>query len=233
MFLIGILGFGILLGGLAILGANQTATTPGGNVGVGTTAPIPPGGTQPPPGPVPTEKLAQIVHWSQVVNSALIQPTPPDGPWDRMQADISNNGYTATKEPGAPGEKYWCTFLVIDSYNLAGIKGLSVSSHGLVRNMRDFWQQNPPGYFYIPFNQNTFASQIVKPGYTVIRIHPNDYTLDHADVISYIRVDENGDGEIRTLDSNGFHSWVSPIHHGYPTDTSFAAPIAGFGGVTQ
>lgn len=185
----------------------------------------------PPAGPVPTEKLAQIVYWAGVVNNALEKGST--GSWDKVQADISNDGYTVTKQPGAPGAKYWCTYLVVDSYNLAGVKGLSIVNHGLVRNMQTFWQNPPAGYFYIPFDQKIEAWQQVKPGFAVIRIHPTNYQLDHADIVSNFHIDKRGNGRIDTLDSNGFHDWSSAIADGQPTDTSFAAPIAGFGGIKQ
>ncbi len=193
------------------------------------------GGT--PYGPAPVAKLEQILFWAKNIYDNL--QVGGTGKYDRFQADISNNGYTVTKHIGKQYEgelnpdKYWCTFLVADAYNLAGIKGLSVVSHGLVRNMLSFWQSNPPGYSFIPYDGTATSLSQIRPGYTVLRIYDPDYNYDHASIVKSIYVDARGDGSISTYDSNGAHEWSAPISDGKIISNYFLGRVVGFGGITE
>lgn len=183
-------------------------------------------------GPAPTEKLASILHWGKQINSAL-QPGLPSTSWNRMLSNISNGTYTATIRQAldrgvSQSGIYWCTNLVIDAFNLAGITGLGPNHQG-VRSMVDFWKK-APGYVFIP-NNGINSLKLAKPGFALFRINPTDYEYDHASLIESIFVDDEGNGSIKTLDSNGKKSWSSPIVKGRFTDTSFLSPVIGFGGI--
>lgn len=183
-------------------------------------------------GSVPTEKLEQILHWTTQINSSL-QPGLPATAWNKMLADISSNGYTATKRAAldrgvGPTGIYWCTNLVIDSYNLSGISGLGPSHQG-VRGMMQFWQTTP-GYNFIPFD-GTASLRLAKPGYALFRVNAGDYNLDHVSIIKSINIDERGNGSISTLDSNSKKAWTITIENGRVLDSFFMAEVVGFGGI--
>lgn len=196
--------------------------------------------TKPAPsiGPVPTEKLAQVVYWAQIINSALESGLPPSS-YNKMVANITNGTYTATVRQALNRDNldstgiYWCTNLVIDAYNLANITGLGAYQQG-VRSMIDFWQHTN-NYVFIPYNGSSGIASIklVKPGFALFRIYPDNYQYDHASIIQEFQVNDRGDGHITTLDSNSSKSWTSNISSGVITDQSFISPIVGFGGIAQ
>lgn len=181
-----------------------------------------------------------VLHWARIINEDLIKEARENrrNIWDRMTADITNNGYTATKRSGASeANKYWCTYLVIDSYNLAGIKGLKISEHGGVFRMLQDWKKMP-GYLFIPYTgtteQKIDALKKIKPGYALLRVI-NESGLsdnDHASILdAEVKLDSNNDGAITTIDSNGQSSWKSFIRNGQIVNWEAPAPIRGFGGI--
>lgn len=183
-------------------------------------------------GPVPQAKLDKILYWAGLINNALEHGNPIES-WNRMVQNITNGIYSATTRTAqnrgvGPTGIYWCTNIVIDSYNLSDIPGLG-PGHQLVRNMLNFWQSTP-GYSYIPYDGINSLNQ-VRPGYVVFRIVQNDFNFDHASIIQSISVDQRGDGSIKTLDSNSFKNWSSAIKDGRIVKDPFDWPIVGFGGI--
>lgn len=182
--------------------------------------------------PVPTEKLEKILYWAQQINDQL-QPGLPVDSFNKMLANITNGTYIATirraldRGVNSTGI-YWCTNIVIDSFNLAGVEGLGPNQQG-VRSMMTFWQTTP-GYKYIP-NTGIDALRQIKPGYAVFRKYESNYTFDHVSLVKSVSVDERGNGKIETLDSNTYKGWRSTIMGGEFTDKSFLSPIVGFGAV--
>lgn len=189
-------------------------------------------------GPIPQAKMDQTVYWAKNINGALKYNTN-NGTWDIMMQNISNNGYTATKEPGGPpdGNKYWCTYLVIDSYRLAGVPGLSLNQ-GLVSSMLSFWQ-NTTGYFVIPYSVSASLEQkianlkSVRPGYAVLRTYAGNYKLDHASIVSENKVRDDGYGSIITIDANGFTSWPLVVEKGdiVQLDNHYSVNFGGISGL--
>lgn len=183
-------------------------------------------------GPIPIEKLAQIFYWGQIINDALLQGLPQTS-FNKMVNNITNGSYTASirqaldRGVGQTGI-YWCTNLIIDAFNLAGITGLGPNHQG-VRGMLDFWKTTP-GYVFIA-NTGTDSLKTIKPGFAVFRINPGDYTFDHVSMVKNISIDDRGNGSIETIDSNSFKGWISTVVNGKIIDTTFLAPIVGFGGI--
>lgn len=179
-----------------------------------------------------TGSLAEIVQWAQRINDAL-QPGLPPSSYNKMLADISNGTYSATKRSAqdrgvGPTGIYWCTNIVIDSYNLANTKGLN-TNHQAVRGMMDFWKKTS-GYIFQPYPGTDL--KLVQAGFALFRINP-DWNLDHVSIIESIKIDHRGEGSIKTLDSNGFKGWSSTIENGKIFETSFdkTTSIVGFGGI--
>ncbi len=181
-----------------------------------------------------SQGLTTVLQWTQKINDAL-QPGLPPSSYNRMLADISNGSYAATKRQAldrgvSSTGIYWCTNIAIDSYNLAGAKGLGPNHQG-VRGMLDFWKKTP-GYIFIPYAGIESLRQ-VKPGQAFFRINPPDYNYDHVSIVKSITVNESGNGTIETLDSNSSKSWDSTIANGRIVETYFLSRIVGFGSLEQ
>lgn len=183
---------------------------------------------------VPSQGLATVLEWAQKINDALQSGLPPSS-FNKMLADISNGSYTATKRQAldrgvSSTGIYWCTNLVIDSYNLAGAKGLGPNHQG-VRGMLDFWKKTS-GYVFIPYTGADSLRQ-AKPGQAFFRINPPDYQYNHVSILKNISVDERGNGVVETIDSNSSKGWKSTVASGRIVETYFLSRVAGFGGLAE
>jgi hypothetical protein len=187
------------------------------------------------PEPVNQIGIQEILRWTVPISNAL-ETGSLWNYYNRMQADISNNGYTATKRQGlndgtTPTGLYWCTNLVIDSYNLAGKRGL-VANHQAVVDMRKFWK-TATGYKYVDYSGNKQqAIQAITPGYAIF-FEQNDGVAsgaEHVAILKSIEVDNRGNGQIQTYDSNSSVKISQyPIRNWNIENTRY--PTRGFGGV--
>lgn len=189
-----------------------------------------------------TGTLANILEWAQKINDAL-EP----GVWDyrnKMMADICNTtGYCAHKRLGATeayenGEQlslqgiYWCTFIVIDSYNLAGRAGLTPEGHLAVVNMIDYWK-NTSGYQYLDYQHQNHADILkqVKPGYAYFLVQSPELlhtAHEHTGLVKSITFDSRGNGTLVTVESNSsFPGHSYPIVEWEVQNTHY--PLRGFG----
>jgi hypothetical protein len=133
-----------------------------------------------------------------------------------MVADISSTSYTAPKSPGTSiSNKYWCTYLVIDSYNLANHPGLS-RAQAAVASMIPFWKSSSGFKFLDYYNgshQNILSQ--VQPGYSIMfQDNPGQATVgefDHAAIVKSINLNSQGDGTLVTYDSNLPTQWGKTI----------------------
>lgn len=94
-----------------------------------------------------------------------------------------------------PGVYYWCTYLIVDSFNRAGITGLSRAAHAAVLNMKSFFA-NTSGYRLL--SSDTTVEQL-QPGNVVFFEGSGN---QHVSLIKSFDLDENGNGAIKTYDSN-------------------------------
>lgn len=97
-----------------------------------------------------------------------------------------------------PKEYYWCTFLVIDSYNNSGFSGLTRNAHASVLGMKRFFQdssQNGGNYKFLP--PETPANNL-RPGDVIFF----EGIGQHVSLIKDFNLDESGNGTIKTYDSN-------------------------------
>lgn len=188
--------------------------------------------------------LAGVVQWAERISKELQAGNPPSS-YNKMVANITNGTYTATTRTAiyregarsvSPDGIYWCTNIVVDSYNLAGIKGLNANHQG-VRGMKTFWESTP-NYQFIRYTGSDSLKQ-VKPGFALFRvcqglcggIVQDNYERDHVSIVHAINPpDDKGNGSIKTLDSNSAKEWSTTIREGKIIETFFAAPIVGFGG---
>lgn len=188
-------------------------------------------------GEIPKEKLGKIVYWSQQISDALERGSC-DLDYNRMVATITDGLYTAVTRTGevcggtGPDGWYWCTNLIIDSYNLSGVVGLNLNHQG-VKNMLSFWQSDP-NYSTIPYDINSGMSSLtqIKPGFTIFMISTGGSISDHADIIVDVNIDIRGDGFITTIDSNTPRKrWQLFVSSWQITQIPGFAPIWGFGGI--
>lgn len=178
--------------------------------------------------------LSSILDWDEkIVNS--LQP----GIWgylNKLATNITNGSYTTNTWAGADtGSVYWCTYSVIDSYNLAGISGLSKSQHAAVVIMRQFWksaQAASLGYKYLDYPSNHQTLQEVQPGYAMfMESVPDQHTgNEHVAIVKAISINDRGDGTIETYESNSSSKSHTYIVDGWNIPKT-VYPVRGFGGV--
>lgn len=182
-------------------------------------------------------KLISILDWNNKINAAL--QTGLGTYYNKMLTNIDNGGYSAVKRQGivagtGSNGLYWCTNSIIDSYNLAGLKGLGLN-HQSVLNMRRFFADQPSGYKYLDYRTGDHEDILKKvhPGYAMLMQSVFDHHTangQHVNMIKTINIDSRGDGTITTYDSNS-----SSKGHTYPVDgwtiTKTKYPVVGFGGI--
>ena len=178
---------------------------------------------------------AGVLGYAQQITAGL-KPNLWDYYNNSTGLNICNGGYCATKNSGnSEDDLYWCTYLVIDAYNLAGHKGLSVGSHGAVVEMAKFFNaQKSNGYVYVNYTDSTGKTALpqVKPGYAFFLESVRDtYTgKEHTGLVQSIDLDSNGNGSIVTFESNSNKtSHTFTISNWQVLNTSY--PVTGFGGV--
>lgn len=175
--------------------------------------------------------LLSIFEWDTKIVNALLP-----GLWNyinRLVTAFTNGSYSTGTWAGAnEGSVYWCTYSIVDSYNLAGVSGLSKSNHAAVVNMRNFWKKAPSPYIYIDYPGSSTDLPLVKQGYAIfLEKVPGQYTgSEHVAMIKTVSVDARGNGYIETQDSNS-----STALHKYPVDEwkiqGTHYPVRGFGGL--
>lgn len=187
-----------------------------------------------------TTTASSIVEWDEKINQALERGAA----WglnlfNKLSTAITNGTYSTGTWAGANiGSVYWCTYSIVDSYNLAGfsglIKGNQPGAHNAVVNMRAFWKGPgaAKGFKYINYEQNHEALDSVHPGDAMfMELYAGQFTdNEHVALVKEIKVNERGDGEIITLESNS-----SAKTHNFPVDSwiikKVPYPVRGFGGI--
>lgn len=158
--------------------------------------------------PISSESETDVLEWTGKLSNTLELGTN-NGivvGYNRRITPLTNGNYAATiREGRSVATIYWCTNLVIDAFNLAGIKGLEVAKHQAVVEMTRFWKKDP-GYTYLDYTNGDKASilQQVKPGYAILfQVVPGQFgDVDHAAMVKSLTVDSRGNGNIETYDSN-------------------------------
>lgn len=124
-----------------------------------------------------------------------------------------------------PGVYYWCTFLIADAYNKAGISGVTRSAHAAVVTMKAFFASTE-GFSLFP--PETPAEQLA-PG-DVVFFEGNG---QHVSLIKSVTLNEEGNGAIHTYDSNNVvtEDVITVVNHKAQRANSTARlyAITGFG----
>lgn len=185
----------------------------------------------------PSETTSDTLSWAAEINNNL-QLGGTDAlqrrSYNRMMADISNGSYSATKSPATTQANiYWCTYLVIDSFNLAGAPGLSLSQ-AAVDEMVKFWKKTS-GYTFIDYlRDNKSALLSVGSGDAIFfQTNVGSFgTLDHTAIIKDLNIDQRGNGTITTYDSNLPWKTVTYTIANWSVE-SVITPLIGFGKYVQ
>lgn len=182
------------------------------------------------PGPI----LNSILVWNQKIVDSL--NTGLWGYFNTLLSALSNNGYSTGTWAGTnEGTVYWCSYSIIDAYNLAGISGLSKGAHAAVINMRQFWQSpqaSSTGYKYLDYPSNSALLNNVQSGYVIfMESVPGTHTgLEHVALIKTISLDTHGNGTITTNDSNSTQKSLQyPVVGWSVKNTPYT--VTGFGGI--
>lgn len=161
--------------------------------------------------------------------------------YNRMVQDITNGTYHSTKRTGdvkdGTGEDgiYWCTNLVIDTYNLAGITGPQISKgHQSVASLLQFWRTTPGFLFFDYLKSPEQTLKRVISGAVVFFKQTINSTstqpFDHVAIVKQISVDVKGNGEMQTYDANTPDKILV-----YPIDSwnvkGNLYPLVGFGSI--
>lgn len=205
-------------------------------------------------GPIPppnASKLTKILYWTSILNNKLIannQVWPPWWYYHKMVNPISNGGYRGIAGNATDlSNLYWCTFLVIDAYNLSGIRGLT-TAHSAVLNMIPFFM-NTSGYTFIPYSvafssysppryrvtnngERRYALTKVQPGCTTFfQSNPGVHEKNHVAILKTKVLDANFNGFIETYDSNNTSRTVRyPVKDGNIMNTLYIPDsLRGFG----
>jgi len=158
-----------------------------------------------------------IIEWAQKIADKLKKGN--NGNFSVLKDNVCNGKICAHQKPGPSTGScysdpngvqncYWCTWIVIDSYTLAGVKIppnlMAVGLYGDMKKLPGFvgYDYNGGGASYIE------SIRKVKPGYAI-------GFEGHIGLVKSISVNEKGDGTITTIESNSgstSHTW--PISGG-------------------
>lgn len=206
----------------------DSETSPGGGGGGG-------GGTGNP-------QTQGVANWASQITANLT--TACNGTWCRLDTPVSNGrgGFSTGTYPatncgangGSAGNKYWCADLVWQSYHLAGFTEV-VQSPG-VPTMHNWWRDNPPGYYYIPYDgvSSLSAAELVriKPGCAIFYGNQSDPVSnrgEHIEVINTVSFDGNRNGSITTYSANSSNTTrTNPIAGGVVV-SMHSYDVMGFG----
>lgn len=109
--------------------------------------------------------------------------------------------YAAKLDEGLTGQGsnlYWCTYLIVDSYNKVRATGLDRLRHGAVVNMKSYFQNAQANGGRLRFLGPTSLVSQLRPGDTIFF----EGQGQHVSLIKSIVLDPNGNGTIVTYDSN-------------------------------
>lgn len=98
-----------------------------------------------------------------------------------------------------PGVFYWCTYLIVDAYNNIGITGLNRIFHGGVINMKNYFSDTIANNNKLRFLSSSTSVTSLRSGDVIFFEGSGS---QHANLVSSVDIDENGNGVIHTLDSN-------------------------------
>lgn len=144
-----------------------------------------------------------LVEVAKELNSCVTSPTPTFAGSNKIIGIASQitqllskgiDGFFNVKRD-EPGVYYWCTYLIVDSYNRSGLSGLTRPNHAAVLAMKSFFS-------------NTQGYKLLSPDTAVSNLRVGDVIFfegsgnQHTSLIKSFDLEENGNGVIKTYDSN-------------------------------
>ncbi|HLL60986.1 MAG TPA: glucosaminidase domain-containing protein, partial [Candidatus Nitrosocosmicus sp.] len=186
--------------------------------------------------PVSSTSTNNVADWAAKINGVLQVGYVWNNYLNRNITPITNGNYTTQYREGrdqGTGRTglYWCTNLVIDSYQLSGIKGLGAEHQGVV-NMRNYWKNAPAPYLYVEYDKADHIQSLskVSPGCaiffeTVAGVHTGK---EHVAIVKSISMDTSKNGLMESYDANTTSRVVKyPIKNGEVKNVPY--PLRGFG----
>jgi hypothetical protein len=159
-------------------------------------------GVSPQPGPPPVVGNNDILSWGgKILDNIQPYPTSCYGTYiyNVMLQTVTNGSYTARKKPGSAcgesGSTYYCSNLIIDSYNLAGINN-NFSQY--VPRMIGQWPSVPG----LTVRQSGNVDGLQSGDAVFWLISSAASTAQHVDMIKSIDVSSAGNGTLTTIDAN-------------------------------
>ena len=197
-----------------------------------------------------------LLAWAQTVSDHLELGAPDpsiatNGRYhNRQMSNIYNCNYSALKRDGQANivnevvderinHWYWCTYIVLDSFNLVGLKGIDGEILDLTQaDVRDLhiYMDSTAGFQFVDYRtdkKNALAK--VRPGYAFfVEACFKSYCAGgaHTGIIKSIDIDTRGNGSIITLESNSTvksHTWAIAEWEVIGPDYA-GRPLVGFGG---
>jgi hypothetical protein len=156
-----------------------------------------------------------VIRWSQEIMKYLTGKK-----YNALSRDLVNCNYTANKT-----SSYTSTYNVIDSYNLAGVKGLTKASHTSGQAMEAYFR-SASGYKFIPYNGSLQSiAGTIQPGWVVFM------SSGYVAVVNSVEIDGRGNGWISHLQV-GAPYWLGGINMaGWKAQsTTTKHSVVGFGG---
>lgn len=185
--------------------------------------------------------LQAVVNWASQISANLT--TACNDTWCQLLTPVSNSNSFSTgvfpasdcgSNGGSAGNKYWCADLVWQSYHLAGFTDV-LASPG-VPSMHNWWRENPPGYYFIPYDGTSTLDRTtlsrIKPGCAILygsQSDPVSNRGEHIEIINTISYDGNKNGAITTYAANSSNKTrTDPIASGVVV-SAHSYDVMGFG----
>lgn len=182
-----------------------------------------------------TGSCGAVVKWADTLSTYLQEGGDNTDGFDNLTQDVPSECGISTPKSSWSENQYWCTYIVVDAYTLAGFEGMSSGALGGVESMRKFFAATP-GYMYVDYakSDHKTAIQSIGPGYAIFmqEVYQQQSDHNHVGIIEKVNVDESGNGKIETIESN-----ASKIRKSYQVAgweiIPISYPITGFGGHTS
>lgn len=183
----------------------------------------------------PSGQLASVANWASRISSTLTYGYVWPHYYNREVNPPSNGRYTAQFRQGydtgtSRSSIYWCTNIVIDAFNLAGIGGLGPEHQGVV-NMQMSWSRIP-GLRYVPYlnaNKQQALSNIQAGCAIFWESRPGVHTgYEHTAILKTVQLDNRMNGYLETYESdNTFTTGRYPVFNATVQNNPFT--LVGFG----
>lgn len=130
----------------------------------------------------PSGTCGRVIGWTHPIIESLLTNTGTQ--YDRRLTDNFVTAITSFCHTAAPWQPYISTFIVIDSYRLAGFSGFDRGTHADAAVLTNAWKSTA-GY------TTSTSVQGVTPGDAIFFGNPS-----HVGIVNTVEVDTNGNGSM-------------------------------------